>query len=88
MGTVGQAKARIVVPIRALPDAAKVGERTLLLELAALMREAPDVRCVVCHFGFPIRRTAEALEVWRAGIAEVAACPNAFVKLSKIKNRR
>ena len=55
-----------------------------LSELAALMREAPDVRCVVCHFGFPIRRTAEALEVWRAGIAEVAACPNAFVKLSGI----
>ena len=55
-----------------------------LSELAALMREYPDVHAVVCHLGFPIRRTPEALEVWRAGIAEVAACPNAFIKLSGI----
>jgi predicted TIM-barrel fold metal-dependent hydrolase len=55
-----------------------------LSEVAALMREVPDVRSVICHLGFPIRRTPEALEVWRRGIAEAAACPNALMKLSGI----
>ena len=55
-----------------------------LSEVAALMRAYPEVRGVICHLGFPIRRTPEALEVWRAGIAEVATCPNAFMQISGI----
>ena len=55
-----------------------------LSEVAALMREYPEVRSVICHLGFPIRHTPEALEMWRAGIAEAAACPNAFMQISGI----
>ena len=55
-----------------------------LSEVAALMREHPDVPAVICHLGFPVHRTPEAIAVWRAGIADVAACPNAVMKLSGI----
>ena len=52
--------------------------------VAALIREMPEVACVINHVGYPSDRTPEAVEVWRKGIAEVAACHSARMKMSGI----
>ena len=61
-----------------------------LLELADLARSLPDQRIVLNHFGGPLgcgpyagKRT-EVMEVWKRGIAELAACPNIVAKLGGI----
>lgn len=61
-----------------------------LLELADLARAHPEVPVVLDHLGAPLGigpyagRRAAVLEVWRAGMEEVAACPNVTLKLGGI----
>jgi predicted TIM-barrel fold metal-dependent hydrolase len=56
-------------------------------ELATLARDFPDSRIVLDHMGGPLGvgpyagRRAEVLADWRARLAQVADCPNVFVKL-------
>ena len=66
-------------------DAAVV--QSQLGELVDLSRAAPDATIVLNNTGTPLgigryadRRT-EAFAEWRAGMAEVAKCPNIFVKI-------
>ena len=57
-------------------------------ELAELARSFPDTTIVLNHIGGPIAftrsylpRKEEAIAQWRSSIAELARCPNVFVKL-------
>ncbi len=56
-------------------------------ELAALARDFPAARIVLDHMGGPLGvgpyagRHAEVLADWRARLAQVARCPNVFIKL-------
>jgi predicted TIM-barrel fold metal-dependent hydrolase len=59
-----------------------------LLELAELARAFPDTTVVLNHIGGLIAytrsylaRKEEAIAQWRSSIAELAKCPNVFVKL-------
>jgi L-fuconolactonase len=60
---------------------------TQITELADLARAFPDIPVVLDHVGGPLGigvyagNTKEVTEVWRRGIEELAACPNAYVKL-------
>lgn len=61
-----------------------------LPELAAVARACPDTPIVVDHLGGflgtgPYKdRRDEILEFWRGAMAELAACPNTFLKLGGI----
>jgi predicted TIM-barrel fold metal-dependent hydrolase len=63
---------------------------TQLVELADLARACPEVTIVANHFGIPIAggpyrgRADEVRAVWRAGITELAACPNVVMKLGAL----
>jgi predicted TIM-barrel fold metal-dependent hydrolase len=56
-------------------------------ELAAVARACPETQVVLNHFGVPLGvgpwadRRDEVLEVWKAGLAEAAACENVVAKL-------
>lgn len=58
-----------------------------LAELAELARACPATRIVVNHIGLPLgigpyaERRDEVLETWRSGLADLSACPNAFMKI-------
>ena len=52
--------------------------------VAALIRDIPEVASVINHVGYPSERNPEAIEVWRAGLREVAAYPSARMKMSGI----
>ena len=65
-----------------------------LLELADLAREFPDRRIVVNHIGGLIAHTRaylsrkdEAIGQWRSSMAELAKCPNVYVKLGGLGMR-
>jgi L-fuconolactonase len=61
-----------------------------LPELAAFAKAVPDLPIILNHIGGLLRvgpyanRDHEVLATWRRGIAAVAACPNAYVKLGGI----
>ncbi len=61
-----------------------------LPELADFARAIPDLTIILNHVGGLLRvgpyanRDEEVLDVWRSGIAAVAACPNVQVKLGGI----
>jgi predicted TIM-barrel fold metal-dependent hydrolase len=57
-------------------------EWTELADAAALCRAFPDTRLVLNHAGLPADRSAEGIAGWRRAIAELAACPNAAIKIS------
>jgi predicted TIM-barrel fold metal-dependent hydrolase len=63
---------------------------TQLSELAALARAIPDLTIVLNHLaglwreGHFAGRDDEVLPAWKKGMAEVAACPNVYVKLGGI----
>jgi predicted TIM-barrel fold metal-dependent hydrolase len=56
-------------------------------QVAKLARAIPDLSIVLDHIGTPLGmgwyadKRREVREVWRAGLAEVAACPNVVLKL-------
>ncbi len=59
-------------------------------EVAELARKLPNLRIVLIHSGSPVGhgsyagREQETHEAWRAGMAELAQCPNISVKLGGI----
>ncbi len=57
--------------------------KTWELEAAAeVVRGIPDIPVVLNHTGFPWDRSAAGLEMWRKGMRALAACENAWCKLS------
>jgi predicted TIM-barrel fold metal-dependent hydrolase len=58
-----------------------------LQEMAAFAKAVPDLTIILNHVGGLLRegpyanKDAEVMEIWRKGIAAVAACPNVVVKL-------
>ena len=71
---------------------AEVGRRGLMFELqvfasqmadaARLVRDFPDITFILLHAGMLEDRSEHGLARWRAGMRELAACPNLIVKLS------
>jgi len=65
-----------------------------LLELADLARAFPEVTIVLDHIGGPLGvgpyggKREEVLLAWKKGIAELARCPNATVKLGGLGSDR
>lgn len=53
-------------------------------EAVDLARAFPDEVIIINHCGLPSDRTPPGLGGWRAAMSEVAACPNAVVKISGI----
>lgn len=53
-----------------------------LPDAADLARAFPHILMVVNHTGVPGDREPGTLERWRAGMAEIATCPNVMVKIS------
>jgi predicted TIM-barrel fold metal-dependent hydrolase len=53
-----------------------------LEEAAEVVAEHPELRVVLNHTGYPMDRSAEAMAVWRRGMAALAAHPNVWCKLS------
>jgi predicted TIM-barrel fold metal-dependent hydrolase len=53
-------------------------------EAAELARDFPDTQIVLLHTGLPADRSREGLAGWKAGMAALARCPNAAVKISGI----
>ena len=56
-------------------------------DVVALARAVPDLKIVLCHVGGPLGygryagRLEEVRAVWQPAMAELAGCPNVFVKL-------
>jgi predicted TIM-barrel fold metal-dependent hydrolase len=65
-----------------------------LPELIDLARAFPDVTIIVNHIGAPLGvgpyagKRDEVFQVWRRGIAAIAACPNISVKLGGVGSAR
>ena len=56
-----------------------------LADGAALAKKCPETRFVLDHCGnAPVTGTAAQLDAWKRGLEQVAACPNAIVKISGI----
>lgn len=55
---------------------------TELGDAAALCREFPDTLLILNHTGLPAARGAEGLAGWKRALRELAACPNAVIKIS------
>jgi predicted TIM-barrel fold metal-dependent hydrolase len=55
-----------------------------MAEAAALARDFPDTTLIINHAGLPADRSAEGLTAWRLAMAQVATCPNVYVKISGI----
>ncbi|MGH1358932.1 MAG: amidohydrolase family protein [Burkholderiaceae bacterium] len=53
-----------------------------LQEAATVLQTIPDTPVVLNHTGFPWDRSADGLEMWRAGMKDLAARDNCFCKLS------
>jgi predicted TIM-barrel fold metal-dependent hydrolase len=49
--------------------------------LAKLAARYPGLQLVLDHAGMPVERDEAGLEGWRAGMRQLAACPNVAVKL-------
>jgi predicted TIM-barrel fold metal-dependent hydrolase len=64
-----------------------------LADAVALARAVPEANIVMCHMGGPLGygryggRQDEVFRIWRAGIAELARCPNVSIKLGGIMMR-
>jgi predicted TIM-barrel fold metal-dependent hydrolase len=55
-----------------------------MAEAAALAREFSHTPIIINHAGLPADRSEAGLAGWRAAMAQVATCPNVFVKISGI----
>lgn len=64
-----------------------------LADAVDLARACPDANIVMCHMGGPLGygpyagRQDEVFRTWRAGMAELAKCPNVSVKLGGVMMR-
>jgi predicted TIM-barrel fold metal-dependent hydrolase len=65
-----------------------------LAELVDLARAFPQVTIILDHIGGPLgigpyaAKRNEVFEIWRRGIADLAACPNVTVKLGGLSSER
>lgn len=55
-----------------------------LTEAAEVLADFPDLPVVVNHLGLPLDRSPEALEIWRRGLAALAALPSTTLKVSEL----
>jgi predicted TIM-barrel fold metal-dependent hydrolase len=55
---------------------------TELADAAALCRAFPDTPVVLNHAGLPADRSAQGIAGWKAALRQLAACPNATLKIS------
>ena len=61
-----------------------------LHELTALARDLPDVSIILNHLGAPLGigphrdRRAEVTALWKAGMVDVASCPNVSLKVGGV----
>lgn len=55
---------------------------TELADAAALCRDFPDTQLVLNHTGLPADRSREGLAGWKRALQQLAACPNAAIKIS------
>lgn len=55
-----------------------------LEEAALLLQEHSSLRVVLNHTGLPWDRSEEGLQVWRAGMRALAACPSVYCKVSEL----
>ena len=53
-----------------------------LAEAARLARDFPDARIILNHTGLPADRSRAGMAGWKNALKELAACPNAAVKVS------
>jgi predicted TIM-barrel fold metal-dependent hydrolase len=53
-----------------------------LADAAALCRDFPETRLILNHTGLPADRSAEGIAGWKRALANLAACPNAAIKIS------
>jgi predicted TIM-barrel fold metal-dependent hydrolase len=53
-------------------------------DAARLARDHPSLRIVINHAGSPVDRAAGDLGRWRDGLAEAAAAPNVWIKISDL----
>jgi predicted TIM-barrel fold metal-dependent hydrolase len=51
-------------------------------DAAGLAAQFPDTTIILNHAGMPVDRDAEALVLWRDGMAALAALPNVYAKIS------
>lgn len=64
-----------------------------LADAVDLARACPDANIVMCHMGGPLGygpytdRQADVFQVWKAGMTELAKCPNVSVKLGGVMMR-
>ena len=64
-----------------------------LADAVDLARSCPDANIVMCHMGGPLGygpytgQQAEVFSVWKAGMTELAKCPNVSVKLGGVMMR-
>ena len=54
----------------------------LLGGAARRLAEVPELRVALCHAGSPWDRSPEGLQAWRRGLADMAALPNCYAKIS------
>ena len=55
-----------------------------LAEAADLAKAFPDTPIILNHAGLPADRSPDAIAAWRSAMQTLAACPNAFAKISGI----
>ena len=64
-----------------------------LADAVDLARSCPEATIVMCHMGGPLGygpykdKQAEVFDVWKAGMTELAKCPNVSVKLGGVMMR-
>lgn len=64
-----------------------------LADAVDLARSCPDANIAMCHMGGPLGygpytgKQAEVFDVWKAGMTELAKCPNVSVKLGGVMMR-
>lgn len=54
----------------------------LMADAARLAADFPDTTIVLTHCGLPLDKSAEAMALWRDGVAALARCPNVVAKIS------
>ncbi|MDA1118555.1 MAG: amidohydrolase family protein [Proteobacteria bacterium] len=57
---------------------------TELADAAALCRAFPETLLILNHSGLPADRSAAGIAGWKAALRQLAACPNAAIKISGI----
>ena len=54
----------------------------LMPDAARLAADFPETAIVLTHCGLPLDKSSEAMAAWRAGVTQLARCPNVVAKIS------